>query len=390
MANDLRGRVAARAQQGQHQPGAAVAVTGGGPTTIIDHIRSMKDQFAVAMPKGAEAEQLVRDAITAVRTTKNLDKCDAQSVLGSLMTCAQLGLRPNVMGQAFLLPFWDANFEVERGRKGGYRAQFVPGYKGLVQLAYRHPLVTTVIGRTVHQGEEFDVDLGLADTLTHKPCLDPDQVPGEDTHYYALWKGAGGHGFWVMTRAEARAYRDKYAPRNRDGKIVGPWATDDGFPGMAIKSCLRQLSKWMPASTELMAAVAADGQVRTDLTPDALPTDPEAGDYVEGEVDDTAAGPDPNADPVPPPQPDGQQQPAPTQAQLTKLIKLLEDRGIKTDEAQHQALSEAVGRRITSRKDLTRTEVSGLIDRLEAAKQHGAPDVPDGMLRDVTEGGGDR
>lgn len=292
MGTDLRGRVAAKAAggNGQTSGGTLAVAEQRGPLTIVEHIRSMKEQFAMAMPKGAEAEQLVRDAITAVRTTKNLDRCDSQSVLGALMTTAQLGLRPNVMGQAFVLPFWDSNFqtvdESGRPRKGGYRAQFVPGYKGLVQLAYRHPLVTTVIGRTVRDGDHFDVDFGLADKLEHKPALDPDAVPGEDTHYYAMWKGDGGHGFWVMTRGEARAYRDKYASRNKEGKIVGPWATDDGFPGMAIKSCLRQLSKWMPASTELVAAVAADGQVRTDLTPDALPTDP---DVIDGHVvDDTA------------------------------------------------------------------------------------------------------
>lgn len=292
MGTDLRGRVAAKAAggNGQTSGGTLAVAEQRGPLTIVEHIRSMKEQFAMAMPKGAEAEQLVRDAITAVRTTKNLDRCDSQSVLGALMTTAQLGLRPNVMGQAFVLPFWDSNFQTVdengRPRKGGYRAQFVPGYKGLVQLAYRHPLVTTVIGRTVRDGDHFDVDFGLADKLEHKPALDPDAVPGEDTHYYAMWKGDGGHGFWVMTRGEARAYRDKYAPRNKEGKIVGPWATDDGFPGMAIKSCLRQLSKWMPASTELVAAVAADGQVRTDLTPDALPTDP---DVIDGDVvDDTA------------------------------------------------------------------------------------------------------
>ena len=373
MADNLRGRVAARAN-GAQQPGTDVARTGTGTPsapTIVDHIRAMKDQFAVAMPKGAEAEQLIRDAITAVRTTKNLDRCDPQSVLGSLMTCAQLGLRPNVMGQAFLLPFWDGTFETTdengRKRKGGYRAQFVPGYKGLVQLAYRHPLVTTVVGRTVFEGEEFDVDLGLADNLVHKPCLDPDEVPGEATHYYALWKGAGGHGFWVMTRAQARAYRDKYAPRNKDGKIVGPWATDDGFGGMAIKSCLRQLSKWMPASTELMAAVAADGQVRTDLTVDALPTDPDIidGDVVDGDVVEESTDPeDPPAQA--PPRDTGE---AATQPQMARIVKGLEERGIKSDEAQHQALSAILGVEVTSRKDLTKAQASAVIDRLAQENQ---------------------
>lgn len=385
MAENLRGRVAARATG---QPGKGVATTGGDrpPTTIIDHIRSMKDQFAVAMPQGAEAEQLIRDAITAVRQTRNLDRCDAQSVLGALMSCAQLGLRPHVMGQAYVLPFWDGGFQTVdengRPRKGGYRAQFVPGYKGLIQLAYRHPMVTTVIGRAVREGDSFEVDLGLDERLVHKPNLDPDAVPGADTHYYAMWKGEGGHGFWVMTRGEARAYRDKYAPRNKEGKIVGPWATDDAFPGMAIKSCLRQLAKWMPASTELVAAVAADGQVRTDLSVDALPTDIDGGgDVVDGEVLTDTADPateQPAADTGEQPAADtGSERPAdavgdapegsaapPTQGQITKLVKLLEGRGVKSTAAQHQALSDALGREITSRSQISRAEADQLIDRL--------------------------
>src|SRR3954449_9624688 len=378
MGSELRGRVSARAGGSQQQPGTGVATTSGDrpPTTIIDHIRSMKEQFAVAMPQGAEAEQLIRDAITAVRQTRNLDRCDAQSVLGAIMSCAQLGLRPHVMGQAYVLPFWDGAFQTVdengRPRKGGYRAQFVPGYKGLIQLAYRHPLVATVIGRAVREGDSFEVDLGLDDRLVHKPNLDPDAVPGEDTHYYAMWKGEGGHGFWVMTRGEARAYRDKYAPRNKEGKIVGPWATDDAFPGMAIKSCLRQLAKWMPASTELVAAVAADGQVRTDLSVDALPTDIDGGgDVVDGEVltdttdttDDTTEQP---ADPAPEQSADAPERPTwpATQPQITKLVKLLEGRGLKSPDAQHQALSEALGRPITSRSQVTKAEANDLIDRL--------------------------
>jgi recombination protein RecT len=286
MGANMRDRVAERAAAaGGQAPGTSVATRSpAAPPTIVDHIRAMKAEFQAAMPKGAEADQLVRDAITAIRKVRDLDKCDAQSVLGALMTCAQLGLRPHVLDQAFVLPFWDRNFVPDPSKpnqKGGHRAQFIPGYKGLIQLGYKHPQVSTIIGRAVRAGEHFEVDYGLADKLEHKPNMDPDLEPGEDTHYYAMWKGDGGHGFWVMTRGEARAYRDKYAPRNKDQKIVGPWATDDGFPGMAIKSCLRQLSKWMPLSTELAAAVAADGQVRTDLTPDALPTDP---DVIDGEV----------------------------------------------------------------------------------------------------------
>lgn len=45
------------------------------PTTLTDQIRSMESQFALAMPKGAEASQLVRDAITSLRQTPKLGEC---------------------------------------------------------------------------------------------------------------------------------------------------------------------------------------------------------------------------------------------------------------------------------------------------------------------------
>lgn len=262
MGNDMRGRVAARAAQATGAPGSDVATTERPPATIIDHIRSMEGQFQLAMPRGAEAAQLVRDAITALRTTKNLDRCDAPSVIGSLMTCAQLGLRPGVLGQAWILPYWDHR---ANDGKGGHRAQLIVGYKGMVALAYRSPNVSTVIGRMVRENEVFEVDYGVADTLVHKPNMDRGVVPGEVIAYYVVVKlSDGGHVFYVMTRPEAEAYKERYAPTNREGKIVGPWV--DNFDEMALKSCLRQLAKWMPQSTELQQAIDVDGTIRVDPT----------------------------------------------------------------------------------------------------------------------------
>src|SRR5438105_2203656 len=102
MGNDLRQRV-----QERNGNGGEVATRDQQPATLAQQIRGMEEQFKLAMPRGMEAAQLIRDALTAVRTTNNLAKCEATSVLGALMTCAQLGLRPGVLGHAWVLPFWD-------------------------------------------------------------------------------------------------------------------------------------------------------------------------------------------------------------------------------------------------------------------------------------------
>lgn len=268
MARDLEQRMAGNTEQR--------------PATLADQIKSMESQFAMAAPKGAEASQLVRDALTCLRQNPKLAQCTPQSVLGGLMTCAQLGLRPGVLGHAYLLPFWDK-------RQGGQVAQLIIGYQGLIELAHRSGQIQSLIARTVYANDVFEVDYGLDDKLIHKPCMDRDK--GQPVAYYAVAKfTTGGHAFFVMSHLEMLEYRDEHAKaRNKQGQVFGPWA--DNFEAMAHKTCVRQLSKWMPKSTELATAIAADDTVRVDLTPDAInyAEHPEGGDepeHIDGEIVD--------------------------------------------------------------------------------------------------------
>lgn len=244
------------------------------PVTLADQIRSMESQFQLAMPKGMEAQQLVRDALTCLRQTPKLAECTPQSVLGGLMTCSQLGLRPGVLGHAYLVPFWDR-------KQGGMVAQLVVGYRGLVELAHRSGQIQSLIARTVYANDHFDVDYGLDDKLVHKPCMNGPK--GDPIAYYAVAKfTTGGHSFIVMSKNEMLAYRDEHAKaKNKQGQVFGPWA--DNFDAMARKTCVRQLAKWMPSSTDLDRGIAADETVRVDLSESAL----DYPQHVDGEVVDS-------------------------------------------------------------------------------------------------------
>lgn len=243
------------------------------PATLADQIKSMESQFALAMPKGAEAQQLVRDALTSLRQTPALGQCSPASVLGGLMTCAQLGLRPGVLGHAWLIPFKS---------KGNMEAQLVVGYQGLVELAHRSGQIKSLIARTVYENDTFDVDYGLEDKLIHKPYMGGEK--GAPIAYYAVAKfNSGGHAFYVMSHPEMVAYKNK---NSKAGKF-GPWV--DHFESMAHKTCVRQLAKWMPKSTDLATAIESDESVRVDLTPDAVnyPHHPdEVPTPIEGQVVD--------------------------------------------------------------------------------------------------------
>lgn len=251
--------------------------------TLAQQIERMQVEYQRAMPKGAEAVHLVRDALTCLRTINKLDQCEAPSVLGALMTCAQLGLRPGVLGQAWPVPFWDKKAGPKDPRtdkpKGAYRAQLVIGYQGLVELAHRSGRVASLIARTVYASDVFEVDYGLSDNLIHKPNLNGNR--GEPIAYYAIVKFTnGGHAFYVMSHPEMLAYRDQYASTKGEYGVFGPWK--DHFEAMAHKTCVRQLAKWMPKSAELASALAADEGIRVDLNPEA---DPESStSYVAGEI----------------------------------------------------------------------------------------------------------
>ena len=82
----------------------------------------LKNQMALALPKHMNADRMTRLALTAFSTTPDLQLCTYDSIAGSIMVAAQMGLEPGVNGQGYLIPY-----------KG--RCTFVPGWKGIVDIA---------------------------------------------------------------------------------------------------------------------------------------------------------------------------------------------------------------------------------------------------------------
>ena len=363
-----------------------VAVRDGGevqarnPQTLAQKINAMEEQFRLAMPRGVEARQLIRDALTVLRTTPKLAECQPQSVLGGLMTCAQLGLRPGVLGHAWLLPFWD-----KHSRQ--FKAQLVIGYQGLVELAHRSGKIASLIARTVHANDHFEVDYGLADDLVHKPAMRGPR--GEPVAYYAIVKlTTRGHAFIVMTHDDMTAYRDRYAmARNKQGEIVGPWR--DQFEGMAHKTCVRQLAKWMPKSTDLAVALEADESIRFDIDPtadaaavsvheDVVDSDAVEVPPVEADVVDQAGE---AVAPAEPADPGGDDASDPiNRSQLTKLHTVLTGLGYRDRDERLALVVRLVRREMPSTSGLTKAEASTLIDLLE--KVAARPD-PVAVLEDL-------
>lgn len=270
---NLRERVANQRNGGGNGNGAQIERV----SSLRQQIEKMTAEYQLAMPRGMEATQLVRDAITCLRTIKDLDACEPNSVLGALMTCAQLGLRPAVLGHAWPLPYWD-------NRSKGYKAQLVIGYQGYVELGYRSGRISAITSRIVRHGEPFSLVFHEdRDELTHEPS--PDGMPGDLRCFYSTARLTNG-GYtvtepWSLERMEA--HKEKHAPRNRDQKIVGPW--NENFPQMGQKTMVLVNYRLLPKSPEMAIAMEADGGLRVDLSPTANAAEVTQHTVIPGQVE---------------------------------------------------------------------------------------------------------
>lgn len=218
--------------------GKELTTTTGGRKSIATLIQKQAPQFKLALGKSMDPERFTRVAMTTVRTNEGLQRCNPQSVLASLMLCAQLNLEPGPLGHAYLVPF-------------GNECTFIVGYQGLIELAYRSGQVLSIYAELVHEHDAFEQRLGTDRTIDHKPP--PFGQPrGKVVGVYAVAKLRGGATqFVVMTADEVERIRQMSR-----GKNSLMWK--DHWEAAAKKTVIRQLAKWIPKSTEMQAAIAAD------------------------------------------------------------------------------------------------------------------------------------
>lgn len=210
------------------------------PKTIFDVIQAGAKQFETALPKHINTDRFVRIAITAIRQNPKLALCSQESLLGSLMVSAQLGLEPGgVLGQCYLIPY-------------GKECQFQIGYKGMIELLRRSGQLADIYVYTVHKNDEFKITYGLDRNLIHIPNFDN---PGEEIGYYAVAKLKDEtKPFYFMTVKQIEEHAKRFSKTFNNG----PWQTD--FEAMAHKTVIKQLLKFLPVSVEFLENIDKDGK----------------------------------------------------------------------------------------------------------------------------------
>lgn len=214
--------------------------------TVAGLVQSWAPLIKQTLPRFATPERMTRLVLTALRMNLKLTECAPASLFGAVMQCCQLGLEPGPLGHAYLIP---------RRIKGQMECQFQIGYKGLLDLFYRHPLAKVAFAFAVHENDTFTYELGLEPFIEHKPA---DGDRGALTHVYAVLRlTSGAYGFSVMSKAEVDQVKAK---SESAGSPYSPW--NQHYEAMALKTVLKRALKYMPLSIEIESAIAQDETVK--------------------------------------------------------------------------------------------------------------------------------
>lgn len=207
---------------------------------------SMKGQIAKALPRHLNAERFARIALTAVRLNPNLLKCSRESFFAALLTASQLGLEPNTLGQAYLIPY-------------GKECQFQIGYMGLLNLVRRSGEITDIYAEVIFEKDEYEIEFGLDRRLVHRPNFDVDNR-GKIVFAYAVAKLKDGSKTFMVMSAKQILKRKAVA---KTASIWSAWEEE-----MYKKTILKAFAKTLPLSTETIAQIDADEKVKKEFAED--------------------------------------------------------------------------------------------------------------------------
>lgn len=185
-------------------------------------------------------EKMARISLNELRNNDFLAKIAVQnpeSFVNAVVQASHLGLEiGGVLGQAYLVPY-----------KG--EIKMMPGYRGLISLARRSGSITSINAEIVYANDTFDLCLGVAPTVVHKPMLDGPRGEPKLAYMVANFKD-GGHHFEWMTMEEIMAIKARSAAVQSGKKT--PWDTDEAE--MIRKTVIRRGWKYLPMSIEMQTA----------------------------------------------------------------------------------------------------------------------------------------
>lgn len=211
------------------------------PTNAISVFEGTLERYKTAITNllgtkyGISPAEFMVKVVNAVKKTPELLKCSPQSLFGSILYFAEIGLPFNTPeGFGYILPY---------KVKGNYEATPIIGYKGLIEMAYRNPKMKSIRIQAVYSNDQFEYEYGTTDYIKHKPIVVGDR--GDLIAVYSVAKMEGIDPlFQVVHKNELDAIQKLSKSGNSD---YSPYNNGtDVFNIMQSKVALKLLFKTLP------------------------------------------------------------------------------------------------------------------------------------------------
>lgn len=221
----------------------------GKPLSWAERIQRLRDTIDDNREKifsGASAdmdqEQYVGLFFQAIAKQPKLLDCTVASLLMGLTDSATLGLPINsVEGDGYLVP---RSRSVKNGGEWQKinEAQFQAGYLGKLKLAYESPLVAGITVEAVREGDNFRIQLGTVQEVTHEP-----KGSSVITGIYAvMWLTSGCRRCVYWTTEQIEEHAKSFVDSRTLDSAKSAWKTN--WRSMACKTVLLHLLKYAPVS----------------------------------------------------------------------------------------------------------------------------------------------
>ncbi len=205
---------------------------------LEQELRRNLARFGIAAKGRVDVRAVVEGVLNLVSQTPRLQECTTASIIGAVHKAVSLGLDPTgTTDEGYITP-----------RKR--RAVFVPGYRGLLKVAYENPRVALIEAHVVRERDHFELRYGDPEghVVDHRPRLNvAEGEPNVAIGAYAIcwWRDCRQPLVEWMTTEEIEANAERSGNKEEDS----PWQTD--WPEMARKTVLKRLLKYIPLGPQL-------------------------------------------------------------------------------------------------------------------------------------------
>ncbi|MBC7238482.1 MAG: recombinase RecT [Chloroflexi bacterium] len=236
-------------------------------TGLEQELRRNLARFGIAAKGRVDVRAVVEGVLNLVSQTPRLQECTTTSIVEAVHKAVSLGLDPTgTTDEGYITP-----------RKR--HAVFVPGYRGLLKIAYENPRVGLIEAHVVRERDHFELRYGDPEghVVDHRPRLNvAEGEPNVPIGAYAIcwWRDCPQPLVEWMTAEEIEANAERSGNRDEDS----PWQTD--WPEMARKTVLKRLLKYIPLGPQLGVILRErddDGSLEETETSDVGVADGDSG-----------------------------------------------------------------------------------------------------------------